>query len=34
MTVDIDFGFVLGDPCTLTSCYVVISKQGDGSALR
>ena len=33
MTVDMDFGFVSGDPvCCLTSCHIVISKQGDGRA--
>ena len=32
MTVYMDFEFVPGDPCALTSCHLVISKQGDGSA--
>ena len=31
MTVDMDFGFVPGDPVCFESCHIVISKQGDGS---
>ena len=34
MTVDMDFGFVPSAPCALTSCHVVISKQGDASVSR
>ena len=32
MSVDMDLGFVPGEPCALTTCHVVISKQRDGSA--
>ncbi len=32
MTIDMDFGFLPGDPCALPSCHIVIRKQGVGSA--
>ena len=31
ITYDMDFQFVPSDPSALSSCHVVISKQGDGS---
>ena len=30
MTVDMDFELIPSDPMCLTSCHVVLSKQGDG----